>query len=81
MSTLQITSPEDYYYGPPASPKNVSVMIKNEGLLPQSGFDMKYVFNGIEVIENVGSLTLNANETYEFLFLKPSIFLFRDHIV
>ncbi len=68
ISILEISSPDDFFYGPPSEEQEVTVTIKNEGLDPQSGFDIIYNFNGSEVTENIGSVTLNTNETYEFTF-------------
>ena len=68
LSVLEITSPDDYYYRPPASPKNVSVKIKNEGTTPQTGIDLKYNFNGTVVTDNLGTVILGYNETYEYTF-------------
>jgi len=68
IAVMSITSPDDYYYGPPAGNQNVSIVIKNEGLNPQTGFDLKYTFQGNEVIENIGSVTLGFNDTYEYTF-------------
>ena len=68
VSALEITSPDDYYYGPPTDDQEVKVIVKNEGSKPQTGFDLKYNINGTEVIENIGSVTLDYNETYEYTF-------------
>ena len=68
VAALEITSPEDYYYGPPVDEKEVKVIIKNEGVNPQTGFDVKYNFDGTEVTENIGSITLDYNDTYEYTF-------------
>ena len=50
--------------------EQVTVRIKNEGTIPQSGFDMKYVFNGVEVIENIGAVTINPDEYYDYTFIQ-----------
>ena len=68
ISILQISSPDDYYYGPPAEEEEVIIVIKNEGLNSQTGFNLMFNFNGAEVTENIGSVVLAANETYEFTF-------------
>jgi len=68
LSVKSIVSPETYYYGVPSQPQDVTVIIKNEGTNPQTGFDIKYNINGTEVIENIGSVTLDFNESYEFTF-------------
>jgi hypothetical protein len=69
LSVKSILSPDSYYYGVPSSPKPVTVEIKNEGTNIQSAFDVKYNFNGEEVVENVGDdVSLDYNETYTFTF-------------
>ncbi|MCB0807572.1 MAG: hypothetical protein KDC05_17390, partial [Bacteroidales bacterium] len=70
LSVQKIVSPEDYYYGPPSDPQPVTIRIKNEGSTPQTGFDVKYDLNGTEVVENVGSVTLDYNETYDYTFVQ-----------
>jgi len=68
LAVLSINSPDDYYSSPPVGEQEVKVLIKNEGLVPQTGFDLKYIFEGNEVIENIGAVSLGFNETYEFTF-------------
>jgi len=68
LSVKDITSPDDYFNSPPTVDQQVKVIIKNEGTEPQTGFDVKYIFEGNEVIENVGSVTLNYNESFEYTF-------------
>ncbi len=68
LAVLSITSPDDYFNSPPTEEQEVTVLIKNEGSEPQTGFDVMYNFNGTEVTENIGSVTLEFNETYEFTF-------------
>ncbi|MEZ5082710.1 MAG: GEVED domain-containing protein [Bacteroidales bacterium] len=68
LSLLEITSPDDYYYGPPAGPQDVTIEIKNEGTNPQSGFDISYVLNGNEVTENIGTVVLYPNESHAYTF-------------
>jgi len=68
LAVLSINSPDDYYNSPPLEEQEVKILIKNEGLEPQTGFDLKYNFDGNEVIENIGSVILNFNETYEYTF-------------
>lgn len=68
LAVLSITSPDDYFYGPPTELQNVTAIFKNEGLEPQTGFDINYILDGNEVTENIGSISLGFNETYEFTF-------------
>ena len=68
LAAVSITSPEDYFYGPPTEEQDVAVIIKNEGSTPQTDFDLTYNINGTEVTENIGSVTLEYNETYEYTF-------------
>jgi len=68
LAVKDITSPDDYFNSPPTVNQEVKVVIKNEGTEPQTGFDVKYNFEGVEVVENVGSVTLNYNESYEYTF-------------
>jgi hypothetical protein len=68
LEAIEILSPEDYYYGPPAEDKEVTVMIQNKGENVQTGFDLTYTFNGNEVIENIGNVVLETNDYYEFTF-------------
>jgi hypothetical protein len=70
LSVKEITSPDEYYYGIPTDEKPVTVIIKNEGTSDQTGFDLKYDFNGSEVVENIGNVTLAYNETYTYTFNK-----------
>ncbi len=70
LAAVSITSPEDYYYGPPAEEQEVKIIIKNEGSTPQTGFDLTYNINGVAVTENIGSVTLDFNDTYEYTFIQ-----------
>ena len=68
VAVSEIISPESFYYGIPTEDKPVKVVIKNEGTSPQTGFDVKYNFNGTEVTENIGDVTLNYNDTLTYTF-------------
>jgi len=72
IAVLSISSPDDYYGSPPVDDQDVTVLIKNEGTDIQTGFDLKYVLNGNEVVENVGSVSLGYNETYEYTFTQQA---------
>ncbi len=51
------------------SAEQVTVSVKNEGTAVMSGFDLSYsVDGGASVVENVGSFSLQANQTEQYTF-------------
>ena len=54
------------------SAEEVIISIKNEGSVPQTGFDVKYVLDGTEVTENVGSVVIDPNGLYEYTFTQTA---------
>jgi hypothetical protein len=49
--------------------ETVTVMLRNYGLFPASGFDVVFeVDQNQSVIENIGSLTINPNDSIEYTF-------------
>lgn len=52
--------------------EHLTVKVKNEGPTPLTGFNLCYTVNGGTVVtENVGSLTLNPNQTAPYTFTTP----------
>ncbi len=64
--------------GPASAPgltsmETIEMELKNEGTAVQTGFDVAYIINGgTPVIENVGSFSLNPEETATYAFTTPA---------
>jgi hypothetical protein len=66
LAVLDITNPED---GELTANETVTIKIKNEGKLPQTGFNVGYTINGgAMVIENVGALSVQSESAVEYSF-------------